>query len=139
MSPTTASHSDVSVAVANLIRYLETGTAPQDLFAPDVFVDVSVPQWRLQTAGVRDILAVRAQSHPWPGRVRVERVETLKDGFTIEFEERWEHSGQRWYCREMIRADVHDGSIAEMSVYCTGDWDEARQREHAETVRLIRP
>ncbi len=28
---------------------------------------------------------------------------------------------------------------AEMSIFCTGDWDESRQREHAGTVQLIRP
>jgi hypothetical protein len=39
----------------------------------------------------------------------------------------------------MIRADVADGRIAEMSVYCTGDWDEAKQREHAAAVSLPRP
>lgn len=136
MSATT--RSGVSVAVAGLIRYLETGTAGDGLFAPDVFADVSLPQWRLQTATADDLLAVRARSHPFPGQVRVERVEATDRGFTIEFEERWEHDRQRWYCREMIRADVVDDSIVELSVYCTGDWDEARQHEHSETVRLIR-
>lgn len=139
VSATTASRPDTSVAVAKLIRFLETGTAPDGLFAPDVFVDLSLPHWRVQ-AGTRDeILAIRAESHPYPGQVRVEHVEPTDHGFTIAFEERWEHGGQQWYSREMIRAGVLDGRIAEMSVYCTGDWDEARQREHAETVRLIRP
>lgn len=133
MSTTTA-----DVAVANLIQFLETGIAPETLFAPDLFADVSMPQWRLQTATAKDALAVRARSHPFPGQVRVERVEATGRGFTIEFEERWEHEGQHWYCREMIRADVVGASIVDMSVYCTGDWDEARQREHSETVRLIR-
>ncbi len=31
------------------------------------------------------------------------------------------------------------GAVAELAVYCTGDWDEARQREHARTVTLLRP
>jgi hypothetical protein len=65
-------------------------------------------------------------------------VEHTDHGFTIEFEERWNAEGQRWYAREMIRADVVDQSIVELSIYCTGDWDEARQREHAESVQLIR-
>ena len=40
----------------------------------------------------------------------------------------------------MIRADVVDDSIVEMSIYCTGDWDEAKQREHRRIpVQLIRP
>ena len=58
-------------------------------------------------------------------------------GSPLEFEERWEHDGQRWYCREMIRADVAEAGIVEMSVYCTGDWDEATQREHAASVTLL--
>jgi len=39
----------------------------------------------------------------------------------------------------MLRADVVDGAIAQLSVYCTGDWDEARQREHRVAVPLVRP
>jgi hypothetical protein len=126
------------VVVANLIRFLETGVAPARLFAPDVFVDLSLPQWRVQVASAEAVVALRAQSHPFPGQVRVERVEETHCGFTLEFEELWEHDDQRWYCREMIRADVAENGIVEMSVYCTGDWDEARQLEHAAAVRLLR-
>jgi hypothetical protein len=133
------SRPDPSVAVANLIRFLETGAAPDGLFAPDVFSDVSLPHWRVQGDTAEQLLAVRAEGHPFPGQVRVERVERTDRGFTIEFEERWEHAGQRWYCREMIRADVLGDAIVELSVYCTGDWDEAKQREHAGAVPLLRP
>jgi hypothetical protein len=130
---------DTSAAVAKLIRFLETGSVPDGLFAPGVFCDLSLPQWRVQAGTAGEILALRAEGHPSPGQVRVERIEQTGHGFTIEFEERWDSGGQRWYCREMIRADVADGSITELSVYCTGDWDAARQREHAAAVQLIRP
>jgi hypothetical protein len=130
---------DPAVPVANLIRFLETGAVAAGLFAPDVFADLSLPQWRVQTGTAEEVLAVRAAGHPALGQVRVERVERTDHGFTIEFEERWDHEGQRWYCREMIRADVVDGAITELSIYCTGDWDEAKQRAHANAVRLIRP
>ncbi len=130
---------DTSAAVAGLIRFLETGSVADGLFAPDLFADLSLPQWRIQAATAEEIIAIRAGGHPCPGQVRVERVEQTGHGFTIEFEERWDNEGQRWYCREMIRADVVGDSIAELSIFCTGDWDEARQREHGETVHLIRP
>src|SRR3954447_18852874 len=139
MSASVGTRPGTSVAVADLIRWLETGAAPQGLFAPDVFADVSLPHWRAQVGTAEEILAVRASSHPFPGQVRAERVEQTDRGFTIEFEERWNQEGQRWYCREMIRADAVDHSIVDMSVYCTGDWDEARQREHADAVQLLRP
>jgi hypothetical protein len=114
--------------VAKLIRFLETGFAPDGLFAPGVISDLSLPQWRVQAATAEDILAIRAEGHPCPGHVRVERVEQTGHGFTIEFEERWDSGGQRWYCREMIGADAGGGSIVELSIYCTDDWDAARQK-----------
>ena len=131
--------SSAGVVVAKLIQYLETASAPDGLFAPDLFVDLSIPQWRFQAAGLEDAVALRACGHPWPGQVRVERVETTANGFTIEFEERWDNEDQRWYCREMIRADVVGDTITEMSVYCTGDWDEAQQKAHGAAAQLIRP
>lgn len=133
------SAADTKLAVARLIDFLETGIAPQGLFASDLFLDVSLPQWRIQASTAEDGIAVRTSGHPCPGRVHVERVSQTNGGFVIEFEERWQEGGQSWYCREMIRADVIGDTIVDMSVYCTGDWDEERQLEHAATVRLIRP
>jgi hypothetical protein len=130
---------DTSGVVAKLIRFLETGSVPDGLLAPGAFADLSLPHWRIQAGTAEEIVAIRAEGHSGPGQVRVERVEQTGRGFTIEFEERWDSEGQRWYCREMIRADVVDGSIVELSIFCTGDRDEARQREHAQVVRLIRP
>jgi hypothetical protein len=130
---------DASAVAADLIRWLETGTARAGLFAPDLFLDLTLPQWRIQAATAEEAIAIRTEGHPSPGQVHVERVEQTGHGFTLEFEERWEQGGQHWYCREMIRADVVGETIVELSVYCTGDWDEAKQREHAEAVQLIRP
>src|ERR1700739_4013420 len=130
---------DTKAAVARLIEFLETGARPGALFPPDLFLALSVPQWRIQTATAEEAIAVRVSGHPFPGEVRVERIDQTATGFLIEFEERWDNEGQSWYCREMIRADVVGDTIAEMSVYCTGDWDEAKQLEHASAVKLIRP
>ena len=129
---------EAAAVAADLIRWLETGTARRGLFAPDLFLDLSLPQWRIQGSSVEEALAIRSEGHPTPGTVRVERVEQTGHGFTLEFEERWEQGGQHWYCREMIRADVVGDTIVEMSAYCTGDWDEAKQAEHAQAVPLIR-
>jgi hypothetical protein len=130
---------DTKVAVARLIEFLETGQPSDGLFAPHVFLDLSLPLWRVQTNTAKDAIALRVGSHPSSGRVRVERLSQTDTGFAIEFEERWEHEGQDWYCREMIRADVVDDTIVEMAVYCTGDWDEAKQRDHARALSLLRP
>ena len=130
---------DVRALSAKMITFLETGTAPEGLFLPDAFLDLTMPTWRIQAAGAEDLIGVRKQGHPRPGRVTRWRVDPIPAGFVLEFEERWDHEGQEWYAREMLRAEVAEGQVTGLTVYCTGDWDRARQAEHAAAVTLIRP
>ena len=139
MSTRTETRPDVTTAVAGLIRWLETGEVSDGLFVPDLFADVTLPLWRLQADKADDMIAIRRHSHPVPGTVQVRRVDPTDRGFVIEFTERWDDQGQQWYSREMIRADVDGAAITELSVYCTGDWDDQRQRDHAAAVPLLRP
>jgi hypothetical protein len=126
--------------VGKLVRFLETNTAPEGLFAPNLFSDLSLPQWRIQADSAEAIVQVRRDSHPDTGSVPRSRTDLTEDGFVFEFEERWTDArGEPWYCREMIRATIRDGVISEMSIYCTGDWDRQRQTEHANSVKLLRP
>jgi hypothetical protein len=122
----------------SFVTWLETGTRPADLFTDDIFADLSVPQWRLQTSGVGDAFQLREGSHPFSGKVRIEALDRTSRGFLIQFEERWNADGQQWYCREMIHCIVRNGRIGELAIYCTGDWDEATQQSHAGQVRLLR-
>ena len=124
---------------AKLIDFLETGTAPDGLFAADAFCDFTMPQWRVQAEGAGDIVMLRKSAHPGPGRVPRSRFDATATGFVLEVEEEWEQDGESWYCRELLRADVADGAISQISVYCPGDWDRARVAHHRETVKLLRP
>jgi hypothetical protein len=141
LSPTAASAPEQAHSLAQkLVRFLETNTAPDGLFAPDVFCDLSLPQWRIQTESVAAIVQLRRDSHPDTGSVPRSRTDLTSDGFVFEFEERWtDAKGESWYCREMIRATIRDGLICDMSVYCTGDWDRQRQSKHGASVTLLRP
>ena len=124
----------------DMVTFLETNVPPDGLFHPDVFCDLSLPQWRLQTDGVDALVRLRLEGHPNTGQVRRRRADATPDGFIFEFEERWtDANGENWYAREMLRATVSDGRITEASIYCTGDWNQARQTEHAQAVRLLRP
>ena len=129
---------DVRSVADALVTFLETGRPPTGLFAPDVFCDFTMPRWRLQARGVQDAVALRRAGHPAPGRVPRSRVDPTPTGVVLEVEEPWEADGERWYCRELFRADVSAEGITELSVYCTGDWDAARMAEHAAAVRLLR-
>lgn len=140
MTAVETKRADAGTLAAAFLTWLETGRAPDGLFAPDAFLDLTVPQWRLQALGRDDVLAVRRTSHPQPGRVPRSRVDPTPTGFVLEWEETWDDdAGEHWYCREMARADVGPDGITALSVYCTGDWDAALVARHAREVRLIRP
>jgi hypothetical protein len=137
-----ASHPSLAAAapvVHKLVRWMETTEEPEGLFTEDVFTDFTLPTWRLQAAGRAGSIALRALGHPSPGEVTRLRYDPTPTGFVLELEEEWDVGGEHWYCREMIRADVRGDAIAELSVYCTGDWDRARVAEHQAAVTLIRP
>ena len=137
--PAIALDSTLHRLATDLITFLETGAASEGLFAPDVFFDVSVPHWRVQALGRDEAVGLRLSQHPAPGRVVRHRLDETSTGFVLEFEERWEEGGREWYAREIARADVGDDAITQLSVYCTGDWDRAREEQHRQAVSLIRP
>jgi hypothetical protein len=122
-----------------VVRWLQTGLRDPDLFGDDLFVDLSLPHWRLQGEGADAAFRLREHSHPYPGTVTVGLLEPTPRGFVMAFEERWDAEGQRWYSREMMHCTVRDDRIRELGIYCTGDWDEQLQRRHRDQVRLARP
>ncbi len=129
----------VRASVDRFVAFLETG-ATEGLFAPDVFADISLPHWRVQSQGAEETIAMKVGFHPPAGRTRVEKVMATASGYALKVEERWDADGTQWYCREAFLCDLDDeGRITELSVYCTGDWDEAAVAHHAEAVTLLRP
>lgn len=131
---------DGPAVAARFVHWLESGEGADEVFAPDVFGDVTLPHWRVQTATAADLIAVRVNGHPYPGQVRVERLEPTPRGWIMQMEERWtDEHGAAWYCREMFRADLTGGRISDIAIYCCGDWDEALVRRHEAEVRLLRP
>lgn len=137
--PVRTAGSGLSELAGKFVSFLETGKLPAGTFSADVFCDFTMPQWRLQAQGSDNVVALRLAGHPGPGRVPRSRLDATQTGFVLEVEERWEDDGGSWYCRELFRADVADGVICELSVYCTGDWDAELEATHAGTVQLIRP
>jgi hypothetical protein len=129
----------VQASVERFVAFLQSG-ATEGLFAPDLFADITLPHWRVQVQGAEEMAAAKTSLHPPAGRTRVEKVLATMGGYALKVEERWEDCGMQWYCREAILCDLDDeGRITELSVYCTGDWDETVVARHAEAVTLLRP
>ena len=128
-----------SAIAARFVHFLETGNPSSGPFTADVFCDFTLPRWRLQAQGLAEVVALRLHGHPGPGTVPRWRCDPTPSGLVLEVEERWSQDGKDWYCRELFRADVRGDSICSLAVYCTGDWDAAREAEHANAVQLLRP
>ncbi|MFW0792416.1 hypothetical protein AAFP30_01260 [Gordonia sp. CPCC 205515] len=137
-TPIEADRRAVDRCAEGFLEFLRTNHAPDGLFAPDMFSDLTFPCWRLQTATAADAVAVRRSGHPVTGTVRLERLDPTPTGAVMAVEERWTADCQDWYCRELFRLTVEHGHIVELVLYCTGDWDEVTQCRHAEEVTLIR-
>ena len=88
------------------VRYLETGAEPEAVFTEDVFLDFTLPQWRLQAQGLADVHAVRLRGHPATGTVSRWSAHPTPTGFAMEAEERWRDAKSDWYCREAFFAEL---------------------------------
>ena len=112
MTTTATTTETVRMLADTFVTFLETGRAPERLFAPDVFCDFTMPSWRLQALGVEAPgRAAPRTVTPGPDACRGHRFDPTPTGFVLEVEEAWDDDGEHWYCRELFRADVGDGGI----------------------------
>ncbi|MFH8768974.1 hypothetical protein [Streptomyces sp. NPDC017958] len=79
------------------------------------------------------------RARPVLGTVPRHRVDATPTGLVLEFEERWEGEQGAWYCRELMRGEIRDGALSELSVYCAGDWSPDVRAAYAREVTLLRP
>lgn len=135
MDPRTARH--LSEGLAGLFR---TGVVG-DVVTDDVFLDGHPPFWRFQVAG-RDAFAA------WLGgyvagasdiEVTVVRSTPTATGFVAELTGRHVEDGREMTDRKIALAEVRDGRVAELTVYCSGDWDPELRARHAAETQLLRP
>lgn len=115
----------------------ETLDAPDDLFAPDVFLDSFPPQWRFQLQGRSVLLAqLRAVNEGPTITARLLRVVPTATGFVMEHEETYA-GDETEIARHLDLCEVRDGRIVEIVSYCNGGWDDAlRARQAAEAPML---
>ena len=110
-----------------------------DVLADDVFLDGNPPLWRFQLQG-RDTFDAWIKSFmPHGADTTVVRTIPTVTGFVTEFTGRHDEDGHEITDRKILLAEVRDGRIAALTVYCSGDWDADLRARHAAETRLIRP
>ncbi len=139
--------SDVPYGVARLIRGMETGdwSDIESCFLADTVFDGSVPNWRFQLQGpaaLAEELRGWTASHVWS--ITEQILTPTPDGVLLEIETRGRCPGGDDHAEhdEMSRAAllfriVADGRIADMKMYCAGEWnEETMHRIEAEAPKV---
>ena len=109
-----------------------------DVLADDVFLDGNPPLWRFQLQG-RDTFDAWIKSFmPDGADTTVARTIPTVTGFVTEFTGRHDQDGLEITDRKILLAEVRDGRITELTVYCSGDWDTDLRARHAVETQLIR-
>lgn len=115
-----------------------TFEAGEDAFTPDVFCDLNMPVWRFQLQG-RDAFAAQIERiNEGPARMEVLRTVPTTSGFVTEHVEHQNVDGEDHSARRLILCEVVRGRIAEVTVYCTGEWDDELRARHAAEAPMIR-
>ncbi len=123
---------------AGLAEAFRTGV-PGDLFTSDFFLDGHPPFWWFQVQGL-DAFTTWLEAYVAHGpAVDVVRTTTTEDGFLAEHLVS-ETVPDRGFltARRLHVCTVRDGQIAEMTVFCSGDWDEALRARHAAEAPILR-
>lgn len=130
-----ATAADLSERVADVFRTADVG----DIFTDDLFVDGHPPYWRFQLEGL-DAFSSWLEGYAGGGiETTVVRSVPTQSGFVAELVGRHRHEGQVFTDRKILLCEVRDGRVCEMTVYCSGDWDEQLRARHAAEAPIFRP
>jgi ketosteroid isomerase-like protein len=130
-----ATAQELSERLADVFRTAEVG----DVLTEDVFFDGHPPLWRFQLQG-REVFAAWLEGYsPNGADTTVVRTIPTVTGFVTELVGSHEEDGEEMTDRKLVLCEVRDGSVAEMTIYCSGDWDAELRARHSAETQLIRP
>jgi ketosteroid isomerase-like protein len=130
-----ATAQELSERLADVFRTAEVG----DVLTEDVFFDGHPPFWRFQLQGRDDVAAWLQGYSPDGAETTVVRTIPTATGFVTELTGRHDEDGEEMTDRKIVLCEVRDGRIAELTVYCSGDWDAELRARHAAETQLLRP
>jgi hypothetical protein len=110
-------------AIDTLLEAIETGTTPRsDVFAEDVLLDATVPNWRYRVLGADRVAGKFGAWFQQPGAFdSIERT-PLPDGELVRFELSWFENGSPFACHQTQRIRVDDDRIVGVTLFCGGQW-----------------
>lgn len=130
-----ASAQELSERLADVFRTAEV----DDVLTDDVFLDGHPPLWRFQLEGHDAFSAWLKGYSPGGAETTVVRTIPTATGFVTELIGRHDVDGEEITDRKIVVCEVRGGRVAEMTVYCSGDWDAALRARHAADAPILRP
>jgi ketosteroid isomerase-like protein len=130
-----ATAQELSERLADVFRTADVG----DVLAEDVFLDGHPPLWRFQLEGRETFAAWLRGYSPNGAQITVVRAIPTVTGFVTEFVGRHEEDGEELTDRKILLCEVRGDRIAELTVYCSGDWDADLRARHATEAPILRP
>jgi hypothetical protein len=111
-----------------------------DVLTEDVFLDGNPPLWRFQLQGIEAFTDWYSGFMPH-GMEEVNVVRTIPtaSGFVTELTEAHRQDGDEITSRKIVLCEVRNGRIAELTIYCSGDWDAETRARHAAEAPMLRP
>ncbi len=125
---------ELSERLADVFRTGDAG----DVFTDDVFVDGNPPYWRFQMEGIDNFKAWLRGYAPGGHDVEVVRTVATASGFVTEQTSVERRDGKEITGRDLYLCHVRDGRVAELTVYCSGQWDEELRARHAAEAPTLR-
>ena len=130
-----ATAQELSERLADVFR---TGRVT-DVLADDVFLDGHPPLWRFQIQGRDNLAAWLTGYSPDGAETTVVRTVPTVTGFVTELTGRHDEEGKEMTDRKIVLCEVRGGRITELTIYCSGDWDEELRARHAAEAPVLRP
>jgi ketosteroid isomerase-like protein len=130
-----ATAQDLSERLADVFRTAEVG----DVLTEDVFLDGHPPLWRFQLQGRDNFAAWLNGYSPDGAETTVVRTIPTATGFVTELVGRHKEQGEEMTDRKIVLCEVRGSRIAELPVYCSGDWNAELRARHAAEAPVLRP
>ena len=130
-----ATAQELSERLADVFRTADVG----GVLTEDVFLDGHPPLWRFQLQGRETFAAWLKGYSPDGAEITVVRTIPTVTGFVTEFVGRHEENGEELTDRKILLCEVRGCRVAELTVYCSGDWNAELRARHAAEAPVLRP
>lgn len=124
-------------AVAQFLEAVTSASMARcDVFAEDVHLDTTVPNWRFDAQGAEQVRNELGGWYADPGHFEELHRTQIACGELVEFTLCWEERGIPHACHQAHVLQLDDGKIISDRVWCGGRWPASLLAEMGDATRI---